>query len=51
MNTGLATFQVVDAGLYFRNMEKLIQDIAVFNPDVITQLDIVQEFGPSKGWK
>ena len=29
------TLQVVDAGLYFRNMEKLIQDIAVFNPDVI----------------
>ena len=29
------TFQVVDAGLYFRNMEKLIQDIAAYNPDVI----------------
>ena len=29
------TFQVVDAGLYYLNMERLIQDIAAFNPDII----------------
>ena len=29
------TFQVTDAALYYKNMGKLVEDIAAFDPDVI----------------